>query len=107
MRTATDDVEILLEQVDPARNCFRHYGLRIEPDLFEACALVVTWGRIGRAPRSRIAAGGSREAVEAVMQRILRKRESHGYVPVPPSSSSPLVQPGAKGVPGGRSAAMT
>lgn len=75
-------MDIHLERVDPTANRFRAYHVAIEPDLFAECALVVTRGRIGRRGRSRVVGSGDAATVRAMAQRLLRRRERHGYVVV-------------------------
>lgn len=73
-------MDVHLESIDPERNRFRSYVLSIEPDLFDEWALVVTWGRIGRRGRTRIAASGDLAAVQRALARLQRQRLQHGYV---------------------------
>ncbi|MCW3783558.1 WGR domain-containing protein [Defluviimonas salinarum] len=72
-------MDIYLEKVDPEANCFRFYNIRSEPDLFAERALVVQWGRIGRAGQVRIRGSGSIEEVGRIGAKILKLRLSHGY----------------------------
>ena len=73
-------MDIHLEYVDPAANRFRAYQVAIEVDLFAECALVVSWGRIGRPGRTRVVGSGDAATVRAMAERLLRRREQHGYV---------------------------
>ena len=73
-------MDIHLECVDPAANRFRAYHVAIEADLFAECALVVSWGRIGRPGRTRVVASGDAAIVRLVAERLLRLRARHGYV---------------------------
>ena len=75
-------MDIHLECVDPAANRFRAYHVAIEADLFAECALVVSWGRIGRPGRSRVVGSGDAATVGAMAERLLRRRKQHGYVVV-------------------------
>ena len=72
-------MEIHLEKIDPASNCYRYYDISLESDLFAETALVVRWGRIGRAGRMRIAGSGNRREAQKMATRILRRRLKHGY----------------------------
>lgn len=73
-------MDVHLQSIDPERNRFRAYVLSIEPDLFDDWALVVTWGRIGRRARTRIAASGDLEAVQRASAQLQHLRLRHGYV---------------------------
>lgn len=75
-------MDIHLECVNPAANRFRSYHVAIEADLFAECALVVSWGRIGRPGRTRVVGSGDIASVRAMAERLLRLRERHGYVMV-------------------------
>ena len=81
-------MNIHLECVHPAANRFRAYHLTIERDLFAECALVVSWGRIGRPGRTRIVGSGDAATVRAIAERLLRLRERHGYMVVHKGSAS-------------------
>lgn len=81
-------MDIHLECVDPAANRFRAYHVAIEADLFAECALVVSWGRIGRPGRRRVVGSGDAATVRAMAQRLLRLRKRHGYVVVQESPTS-------------------
>jgi predicted DNA-binding WGR domain protein len=81
-------MDIHLECVDPTANRFRAYHVAIEADLFAECALVVSWGRIGRRGRTRVVGSGDARTVQAMAERLLRRRERHGYVAVPEKPSS-------------------
>jgi predicted DNA-binding WGR domain protein len=73
-------MDVYLERVDPARNCFRFYAIRTAPDLFEEAALVIEWGRIGRLGRVTIRRSGSRESVEAAGREVRARKLRRGYV---------------------------
>ncbi|GEM_PF-3334646 len=72
-------MEIHLEKIDAARNCYRFYEISLEPDLFAQTALVVRWGRIGGRGRIRIAGSGTMREAQDLATRILRLRLRHGY----------------------------
>ncbi len=50
-------MSVYLEKIDPEKNSFRFYEIRIEPDLFADRAPVVQWGRIGRPGRVAVSSG--------------------------------------------------
>lgn len=77
-----DGMDIHLECVDPAVNRYQAYHVAIEADLFAERALVVSWGRMGRQGRTREVGSGDAMAVRAMAERLLRRRERHGYVVV-------------------------
>lgn len=72
-------MNVVLESVDATRDRFRFYVLTIEPDLFSEWALVVTWGRIGRPGRTRIAASGDFATVQLASAQLQGVRLRHGY----------------------------
>ena len=84
-------MEIRLEKIDPASNCFRFYVIRSEPDLFAGAALVVQWGRIGRTGRTAIRGSGPPDQMALMTQRLVRLRLHRGYVQVPvtPTGAAP------------------
>ncbi|MCE6959268.1 WGR domain-containing protein [Cereibacter sphaeroides] len=74
-------MDIYLEKIEPDRNCFRFYAIRIEPDFFAEASLVVQWGRIGRAGRIWVRGSGTLRDVEDMGRKILKLRLRHGYQP--------------------------
>ncbi|WP_090111499.1 WGR domain-containing protein [Limimaricola pyoseonensis] len=72
-------MEIHLEKIDRAKNCYRFYEISLEPDLFAQAAIVVRWGRIGGKGRTRIAGSGSVREAQDLATRLLRLRLRHGY----------------------------
>ncbi|MBB3712379.1 putative DNA-binding WGR domain protein [Limimaricola variabilis] len=72
-------MDIHLEKIDAARNCYRFYEISLAPDLFAEAALVVRWGRIGGRGRVRVAGSGSLREAQDMATRLLRLRLRHGY----------------------------
>ena len=72
-------MSVYLEKIDPEKNCFRFYEIRIEPDLFAEQALVVQWGRIGRQGCIAVRGSGRKSDVERMAQNIQKVRLRHGY----------------------------
>jgi predicted DNA-binding WGR domain protein len=70
---------IHLECIVPAANRFRTCHIAIETNLFAKCPLVVSWGRIGRPGRTRVVGSGDATTVRSMAERLLRRRERHGY----------------------------
>ena len=71
--------QVSLTSVDPARNRARFYLLAWQPGLWGGGALVRTWGRIGAPGRSVAAVYDDREAAQALIAGLLRRRFRHGY----------------------------
>lgn len=72
-------MDVYLEKVVPEDNCFRYYGIRVTPDLFEEASLMVHWGRIGCPGRIAIRGSGSAARCEDIAARIMKKRLKRGY----------------------------
>ena len=70
---------VVLASVDPARNRARGYVLTWQPGLWGGGALVRTWGRLGRPGRSLTVVYDDREAAQATIVALLRRRVRHGY----------------------------
>ena len=70
---------VALASVDPARNRARFYLLAWQPGLWGGGALVRTWGRLGTPGRSLTARYDDREAAQARITQLLRRRLRHGY----------------------------
>lgn len=78
---ATHDSE--WQKVDPARNCFRVYSIRLELDLFGPYRVCCRWGRRGsRNMRRLIRVYGCLEDAENCIQRAVKLRQKKGYVRV-------------------------
>ncbi len=71
-----------LEHINPDRNMFRFYEIRIEPTLFHEHALLVYWGRIGKRGRQRIARTGDLEEIEKTVQKMEKSKLKRGYFAV-------------------------
>jgi predicted DNA-binding WGR domain protein len=72
---------VALKLVDPSRNCFRHYAITECKTLFEDHALLISWGRIGKAPRTRCEVFASEGALNKRRDALLAVRRAHGYQP--------------------------
>ena len=70
---------VYLTSLDPARNRARFYALTWQPGLWGGGALVRTWGRLDTPGRSLTARYDSREAAQAAITALLRRRLRHGY----------------------------
>lgn len=68
-----------LRQLDPSRNRARMYRLAESSSLFGERGLMITWGRIGRAPRVRFEPIESDAALHARWSELLKRRLAHGY----------------------------
>ncbi|HSH58184.1 MAG TPA: WGR domain-containing protein, partial [Acidimicrobiales bacterium] len=70
---------VVLASVDPARNRARCYVLTWQPGLWGGGALTRVWGRIGRPGRSLTTTYDDRDAAQALITDLLRRRFRHGY----------------------------
>ena len=68
-----------MTSLDPARNRARFYALAWQPGLWGGGALVRTWGRLDTPGRSLTTRYDSREAAQAAITALLRRRLRHGY----------------------------
>lgn len=68
-----------LRQVDPARGRARRYHVAESRSLFGERALLITWGRIGSAPRVRLETFANEAELEARWSELLARRDAHGY----------------------------
>jgi len=68
-----------LRKVVPNENCYRRYRISQQKLLFGGFDLVLEWGRIGSATRSKSESCSSLEVLERKRKAILEKRFKHGY----------------------------
>lgn len=68
-----------LVRKNPEKNEYRFYEIRIEDDLFDACSVLVRWGRIGRVARQRVASSGDLKAVQAFASTLAEQKKRRGY----------------------------
>lgn len=66
-------------RIEPEHNHYRSYRLELTQDLFGTWALVRSWGRIGRSPRTQVEYFVFRFDAKERAQRIIRRRLAHGY----------------------------
>jgi predicted DNA-binding WGR domain protein len=72
---------VALKFVEPKRNCFRQYVIAECKTLFEEHALFISWGRIGKAPRTRTEVFASESELKRRRDALLALRRAHGYLP--------------------------
>ena len=70
---------IAFECIEPEQNRYRSYRLELTQDLFGTWALVRSWGRIGRVPRTQVEYFVFRFDAREQAQRVIRRRLGHGY----------------------------
>jgi predicted DNA-binding WGR domain protein len=70
---------LVLERLDRARNMARYYVLSVEPTLFAESSLVRSWGRIGRAGRTRIDLFASPPLAQTALNTWLERKRRRGY----------------------------
>lgn len=75
-------MHIHLERVERASNCFRFFGVSLEPNLFQDVSLVVRWGRIGTRGAIRIRASGSEDLMTMAAASLVKRKLGRGYRPV-------------------------
>ena len=68
-----------LVSIDPADNRYRFYRLQWHPTLWDDCALICVWGRIGTLGQVRVLHSAHTPAAAAEAARLLRLRLRHGY----------------------------
>ncbi len=71
---------VALASIDPTRNRARFYLLAWQPGLWGGGALIRTWGRLGAPGQSLTARYDDREAAQARITELLRRRLRHGYL---------------------------
>ncbi len=84
--TMLDDIELRL--IDPARNRFRLYGMTECRTLFGEPCLIVAWGRIGQALRTRSELFSDRYALERRRRALLARRRRRGYTITSPARAA-------------------
>jgi predicted DNA-binding WGR domain protein len=67
-------LHILLEARSAARRCWRAYEIDVGTDLFGACLVEMSYGRIGAMGRSRVPSFATAAAAQAEVHVCLRKR---------------------------------
>lgn len=75
-------MHIHLERVERASNCFRFFGVSLEPNLFQDTSLVIRWGRIGTRGTIRIRASGSEDLMTMAAASLVKRKLRRGYRPV-------------------------
>lgn len=65
--------------VDPERNRYRSYHLRLTRDLFGNWAIIRTWGRIGKYRREQVDYFRTVDEAMEHATRLGRRRLLHGY----------------------------
>lgn len=75
-------MQVFLERVERASNCYRFFGVAVEPNLFRDVSLVVRWGRIGTRGSVRIHASGPESEISGAAAKIVRSKIRKGYRPV-------------------------
>lgn len=68
------DFRVTLEARNPARGCWRHYRVEAGSDLFGTWVVVVSYGRIGTAGRSRSFVVRDEAQACRLIQSILKRR---------------------------------
>lgn len=67
------------ESVEPAKNRYRCYVLRLQPDLFGNLALVRTWGRIGTLGTTRLVTADADADGQRWVEQLVHHWGLHGY----------------------------
>ena len=70
---------VRFESIDPTANRRRFYDLLWRPTLFGEGALVRSWGRQGQSRTIRATIYADRNAAEAEIRQVVRRRLQHGY----------------------------
>jgi predicted DNA-binding WGR domain protein len=70
---------LAMRSVDRLRGRFRSYHVSECRSLFGEPALFVTWGTIGRTPRTRLETFASEEMRAGRWSQLLARRSAHGY----------------------------
>jgi len=76
------EANMRLECINPDRNMFRFYEIRVEPTLFDEHALLICWGRIGKRGRQRIALTGNFAEVQKTAEKLEKTKVKRGYFAV-------------------------
>ena len=78
---------VSLASIDPSRNRYRLYWLRVQPTLWGEPSLVRRWARRGREGRTQATIYPDPERARAAFHQLLRLRLRHGYQPALPGRS--------------------
>lgn len=70
---------VRLECIGENENTFKFYEIATEDDLIDQACLVVRWGRIGKAGRQRIHAGGNVDEMQKMARKLEEKKRRNGY----------------------------
>lgn len=65
-----------LEASDPGRNCHRQWVLEARPDLFGACLVEITYGRIGAMGRTISRAFSDEKQARRYISQAIARRKS-------------------------------
>lgn len=68
-----------LRRVNRDKDCHRRYHISLCHSLFGDPMLLVTWGRIGRVPRTRVETFDDSTARAQRRTELLARRSAHGY----------------------------
>ncbi len=68
-----------LHRVDAAKNQYRFYAARIDPDLFGRWSLFREWGRIGSAGQLRVDSFPTEQEARATLAQLHRRKIRKGY----------------------------
>ena len=75
---------IILYRIDPDQNMRRWYAVGVQPTLFNPCAVVCGWGRLGTDyARWKIFPAESPARAEEMARMILERKRSRGYKSLP------------------------
>ena len=75
-----------LRSIDPARNRFRYYSLRLYRDLWGQQTLIRRYGRIGTRGHMHTELVRSMSEVKIKMTKLMESKKKRGYSLIPPSS---------------------
>ena len=69
------------EKIEPGKNCYRFYIIRLESDLFAKARVSCEWGRIGsgKHPQRQIICFDTIEEAEIYQERQVKLRTKRGY----------------------------
>lgn len=68
------------KSINPKQNRYRYYSLLVQRDLWGQLCVVKRWGRLSGGAREKFTWVGSDDELEALITKVRRQRELHGYV---------------------------
>lgn len=71
--------DIRIERVNPERNMYRYYRLRLLPDLFGGVSLLREWGRIGTQGQHKIELFTDSGRATDAMLAVYYAKQKRGY----------------------------